>query len=586
MLRLLTLTGILLAAAQQHGQAGAVLSLYYDGIKGGSVRQILSDGRFPGSPTLAEPLVAGLARADRGGDNWGSWTRGYVEAPQTGEYTFLLASDDHSEFWLSPTHEPFEVRKLVENTNSVARNPRATSQPVSLVRGGKYYFELYHKEGTGEDHIRVAWRLPDGTLENPVAGHRLSPVPVDVRYQAIEKAPEFLSKYFGQPVTALTNVEAMSGTIVLLAPSVQASQPVTFQWFRNDQPIAGEQLSSLTIANLQLSQSGERYSLVASNGLGIAKSDAVLTVASDRLAPEMLSAVNGSAPNSITIFFSESLDPGTVISQNFELIPPVGIIRTELLSAQSVLLHTAPLREGKTYRVKARGIRDASGQNTIKEGATLVVDAGLLAWLRFDSKDTNDLVRDLSGNYNAAVLMNGAKLSSDGVFGSSLELDGVDDHAMLPAGFKTFTNGMTVTLWAKPTKNAHWARFIDFGNGPFAENIVIARVLKTSNLIFETHRPVRKTAKAIVPEALENDRWQHLAVVMDKTGNVSFYKDGKLAGEGVSKVPPEVDRTINLIGKSNWDADEPYQGLMDDLRIYERALAPGEVQAIAIKEIR
>ena len=36
-----------------------------------------------------------------GSDQFGTWTRGYLEAPQTGRYTFLLASDDGSELWLS-----------------------------------------------------------------------------------------------------------------------------------------------------------------------------------------------------------------------------------------------------------------------------------------------------------------------------------------------------------------------------------------------------------------------------------------------------------------------------------------------------
>ena len=39
-------------------------------------------------------------------------------------------------------------------------------------------------------------------------------------------------------------------------------------------------------------------------------------------------------------------------------------------------------------------------------------------------------------------------------------------------------------------------------------------------------------------------------------------------------------RTANYIGKSNWSADEYYQGLVDDLRIYDVCLSAEQVKAL------
>jgi hypothetical protein len=46
---------------------------------------------------------------------------------------------------------------------------------VNLVAGQQYYIEALHKEGVGSDHMAVGWQLPDGTLERPIPGNRLSP---------------------------------------------------------------------------------------------------------------------------------------------------------------------------------------------------------------------------------------------------------------------------------------------------------------------------------------------------------------------------------------------------------------------------
>jgi hypothetical protein len=50
------------------------------------------------------------------------------------------------------------------------------------VAGTRYYLEVRHKQGWGPGYVAVAWRLPNGTAEEPIPGSRLSPfVPVASR---------------------------------------------------------------------------------------------------------------------------------------------------------------------------------------------------------------------------------------------------------------------------------------------------------------------------------------------------------------------------------------------------------------------
>ena len=114
------------------------------------------------------------------GDNYGSRLRGYICVPQTGNYTFYIASDDDGELWLSTDADPLNKKRIAWVSGWTAPNDYSKSQSqksktIYLKQGEKYYIEALHKEGNGGDHLSVAWQLPDGTLEAPILGLRLVP---------------------------------------------------------------------------------------------------------------------------------------------------------------------------------------------------------------------------------------------------------------------------------------------------------------------------------------------------------------------------------------------------------------------------
>ncbi|NDK55610.1 PA14 domain-containing protein [Pontibacter fetidus] len=115
------------------------------------------------------------------GDDYGQRVRGYVTAPATGQYTFWIASDDHSELYLSTSEDPTKKVKIASVTGySGAREwTRFASQQsvkITLEAGKRYYIEAVMLEIWGGDHLAVGWQLPNGTMERPIAGNRLSPV--------------------------------------------------------------------------------------------------------------------------------------------------------------------------------------------------------------------------------------------------------------------------------------------------------------------------------------------------------------------------------------------------------------------------
>ncbi len=113
-------------------------------------------------------------------DNYASRIRGYVFPPQTGNYTFWIATDDAGELWLSTDDNPANKTRIANvdgwtNFREWGKYSSQQSATITLQAGKKYYIEALQKEGGGGDNLSVQWKLPDGTMETPIAGIHLSP---------------------------------------------------------------------------------------------------------------------------------------------------------------------------------------------------------------------------------------------------------------------------------------------------------------------------------------------------------------------------------------------------------------------------
>jgi len=96
---------------------------------------------------------------------FGQWIRGWLVPPATGNYTFWIAGDDHTELWLSTSRNPANKQLIASGTSYTGYREWTKfavqqSVPKALVSGSAYYFEAFHREGTGGDHLSVAWTGP------------------------------------------------------------------------------------------------------------------------------------------------------------------------------------------------------------------------------------------------------------------------------------------------------------------------------------------------------------------------------------------------------------------------------------------
>ncbi|HSU50439.1 MAG TPA: PA14 domain-containing protein, partial [Segetibacter sp.] len=110
--------------------------------------------------------------------------RGYICPPESGNYTFWVSGDDATELWLSTDADPSNKTKIAYSVSATYfRNwsmfDSQKSFQIYLKAGNKYYIEALHKEANGGDHLSVAWQLPSGIMEAPIAGSHLSPFDSD-----------------------------------------------------------------------------------------------------------------------------------------------------------------------------------------------------------------------------------------------------------------------------------------------------------------------------------------------------------------------------------------------------------------------
>ena len=159
---------------------GAILREQWDGIKSG-LSGLLQHKDYPNKPSSTN-LVTQFEGPVNGPEHFGSRIRGYVHPPISGDYVFYVAADDQAELWLSNSDSPKDKVRLVKMDRWTPsriweKYPEQKSKPIRLEAGRRYYIEAIQHERTVDDCLAVGWKLPDGSLERPIPGNRLSTPP-------------------------------------------------------------------------------------------------------------------------------------------------------------------------------------------------------------------------------------------------------------------------------------------------------------------------------------------------------------------------------------------------------------------------
>lgn len=127
-----------------------------------------------------------------------------------------------------------------------------------------------------------------------------------------------------------------------------------------------------------------------------------------------------------------------------------------------------------------------------------------------------------------------------------------------------FKKPITISIWVKPEKMDQDHSLVGLAN-------IFSMKIRNSKLTF-THTDISDINFKDYP--IEPNTWHHLAIVNEPNNQLTFFQDGKKIG--ISRIG-EIANTDHalLIGTNIWG--EYYQGFMDDLIIWNRALSDKEI---------
>lgn len=152
------------AATPETSEPGFVEVRYFDNLAGTNIDTLTSSDRYPDNPDEVATLNS-LAIPGYRAEDYGTFVRGFIQPPQSGDYRFLISGNDKVDFWLSSDDTVANAQIIASvpaYTNSSDFNKYAsqTSAYIPLDATKRYYFQVHHKEGSGSDHFTITWEGP------------------------------------------------------------------------------------------------------------------------------------------------------------------------------------------------------------------------------------------------------------------------------------------------------------------------------------------------------------------------------------------------------------------------------------------
>jgi glucose/arabinose dehydrogenase/chitodextrinase len=232
-----------------------------------------------------------------------------------------------------------------------------------------------------------------------------------------------------------------------------------------------------------------------------------------------------------------------------------------------------------TYRYRVRAVdaqQNLSNYSNVATATTIATPPpppGLVAGYSFDT-GSGSSVSDVSGNGNTGAITSATWVA--GKYGGALSFNGTDARVRVPASTSMdVTSALTLMAWIRPTANqSGWRTIIqrepDFymlnasnSNGP-----LLPAGGGTTGGVFQWIGG---------PTASPVDAWTHVALTYDGSALRLYVNGVQVATAPAVGIIASTTNPLWIGGNNPFG--EYFQGLIDDARIYDRALSTTEIQA-------
>ena len=338
---------------------------------------------------------------------------------------------------------------------------------------------------------------------------------------------------------------------------------------------------SLTVnapANANLAPPGDYMLFVVdTNGVPSVASIVRVEAAVDTTPPTAPTGLAASAaPGQVTLGWTAATDAGGVVRYNVHRGTTAGFTASaanRIGQPSGTSLVDSSLGAGTYYyKVTAEDAAGNVGPPSGEASATVIGGAPVAAW-GFD-EGSGTTTADQSGNGHTGALSN-TTWSTAGRYGNALSFNGtnawvnVADTAALH-----LTSAMTVEAWVRPTTLGDWrtiaikerSGYYDwalYGNND--ADVPAAHVFNTAD------REARGTA------TLAAGAWTHVAMTYNGSALTLYMNGVQAATTPTSGALTANTGPLKIGGNAIWG--EWFSGLIDEVRIYNRALGPTEIQA-------
>jgi len=206
-------------------------------------------------------------------------------------------------------------------------------------------------------------------------------------------------------------------------------------------------------------------------------------------------------------------------------------------------------------------------------------NSSLILHYTFD-EGTGSSIGDSSGHGYTGTFES-IPMWATGVSGSAISLDGIASYVNVPvAVWSSVSTEFTVSFWAfgDAELGNNWGFFAGAGD----QRIVSCHLPWGSDVIFDT--TLGWNAERVFVGAAADElrgQWRHWTLVRNTvTGEKYAYMDGVLYGTALPSADPIAGVEQFFIGAGN-GGGSPYKGMIDDFKIYNRALSSEEVLSLA-----
>jgi chitodextrinase len=208
----------------------------------------------------------------------------------------------------------------------------------------------------------------------------------------------------------------------------------------------------------------------------------------------------------------------------------------------------------------------------------------LVGYWKFD-EGFGTITNDSSGKGNHGTLVNSPTWVSSGKVGGALDFDGANDYIIVPKS--TSVNNLpaiTVAAWINPRSAGDTQKGLIISKRPGPAFRLRATSTNPTFMRFESDFDGVDIFRTSKDGYITHNQWQHVAITWDGSingSNVRFYVNGVETGYKETDNATGLrldDSTIDLILGGFGDGSSTFDGMIDELRIYNYALTQSEIQ--------